>query len=198
MELHANEVFDIYRGLYYGKSSSVSSVYLWDKDEDQTTIKDGKGFAGCFLIQNQIDDVNYWNSIHVVDVGAVQKGGKCQYTLTTTLLISVAPPSEGHESSNNIVTGSLTRYNKRECNIEEDSSSSHIINIGKFIEDIESDMRSELDSLYIQKTKTVVDMIRNDSGGNNKVTQGKEHTRVLNEAVLAMAMNKKVNLGGAK
>eukprot|EP01083_Nonionella_stella_P036954 100791_1 len=33
LELRANEVFDVYRSLYYGKSASVSSVYLWDKDE---------------------------------------------------------------------------------------------------------------------------------------------------------------------
>lgn len=183
LELHANEVLDIYRGLYYGKSTSVSSVYMWDKDEGEGI---GGGFAGCFLIQNQVDDTNSWNSIHVVDVGKVQKGRKCQYKLTSTLLISITPPTEDIQSTN--ISGSLIRHNIRECNVDKEDDSSHIINIGKFIEDVESEMRSEMDSLYVQKTKTVVEMIRKESP--MKKTEGQEHTQVLNEAVLAMSMEK--------
>jgi len=199
LELHANEVFDVYRELYYGKTSSVSSVYFWDKDVDNTTeVVEGKkneslGFAGCFLIQNRANDENYWNSIHVVDVGQVKKG-KCVYKLTTTLLLSITPSSEEQLQSTNNISGSLIRNNVRECKAEENSS--HIINIGKFIEDIESEMRSEMDSLYIQKTKTVVEMIRKECRGGK--TQGQEHTKVLNEAVLAMAMNRKANLSDKK
>mmetsp|Transcript_43320 Transcript_43320/g.79285 ORF Transcript_43320/g.79285 Transcript_43320/m.79285 type:complete len:258 (-) Transcript_43320:101-874(-) len=202
LELHANEVFDVYRELYYGKATSVSSVYLWDKDEE-TGGGEGKkneslGFAGCFLIQNRVDDGNYWNSVHVVDVGRVQKG-KCQYKLTTTLLLSITPPppppSGNKERQSTNISGSLIRHNVRECKVSttsspnDDDGSSHIINIGKFIEDVESEMRSEMDSLYIQKTKTVVEEIRKESPGEK--TQGQEHTKVLNEAVLAMAMSRK-------
>ena len=208
LELHANEVFNIYKELYYGKSSSsVSSVYLWDKEEEESSQLGG--FAGCFLIQNRTDDGNSWNSIHVIDVGNVQKNnGKCTYRLTSTILLSITPLSNNNheeegekvpqQSSSTNITGSLIRQHVRECNVinvEEDgcnsSSSSHIINIGHFIEDVENEMRSEMDSLYIQKTKTVVEMIRKDTG---PVTQGAEHTRVLNEAVLAMAMAKKANI----
>ncbi|KAL7541410.1 hypothetical protein ACHAXR_010907 [Thalassiosira sp. AJA248-18] len=205
LELHANEVFDIYRELYYGKATSVSSVYLWDKGEEETTNKgnEGKeGFAGCFLIQNRIDDENYWNSIHVIDVGGQQQQqqqqGKCQYKLTTTLLLSITPSSDEYDmllpppKSTNI-SGSLIRHNVRECSVDNNNSeSSHIINIGKFIEDMESEMRSEMDSLYIQKTKTAVETIRKECPGEK--SQGQEHTKVLNEAVLAMAMNKKANI----
>lgn len=200
LELHANEVFNIYRELYYGKSSSsVSSVYLWDKEEESSLV----GFAGCFLVQNRIDSGNSWNSMHVIDVGNVRNNGKCTYRLTSTILLSVTPLSNNNEegekvpqSSKTKITGSLIRQHVRECNVvnaEEDggSSSSHIINIGHFIEDVENEMRSEMDSLYIQKTKTVVEMIRKDT---IHVTQGAEHTRVLNEAVLAMAMNRKANI----
>jgi capping protein beta len=178
-------VFQIYRELYFGKSNSVSSVYLWDKEEGDNI---SAGFAGCFLIQNKVDDNNYWNSIHVVDVGQVQKG-KCQYKLTSTLLLSITPSEEEVQSTN--ISGSLIRHNVRECKVEDDNSS-HIINIGKFIEDMESEMRSEMDSLYIQKTKNVVEMLRQE--GQREKTEGQEHTKVLNEAVLAMAMNRKAKL----
>lgn len=161
---------------------------MWDKDEGEGI---GGGFAGCFLIQNQVDDTNSWNSIHVVDVGKVQKGGKCQYKLTSTLLVSITPPTEDIQSTN--ISGSLIRHNIRECNVDKEDDSSHIINIGKFIEDVESEMRSEMDSLYVQKTKTVVEMIRKECP--MKKTEGQEHTQVLNEAVLAMSMDKKASLG---
>mmetsp|Transcript_31559 Transcript_31559/g.47181 ORF Transcript_31559/g.47181 Transcript_31559/m.47181 type:complete len:303 (-) Transcript_31559:40-948(-) len=201
LELHANEVFDIYREiLYFGKSTSVSSVYLWDKEATNNGANsDGTvGFSGAFLIQNKVDNGSYWNSIHVVDVGRIERGSMCQYKLTTTILISVSPSdSELGTESTTRITGSLVRQNDRECKISsQDSSrigSQHIINIGKFIEDVETEMRKEMDSLYIQKTKNVVDMIRKD---NMKPTQGQEHTRVLNEAVLAMAMNRKTKLSG--
>eukprot|EP00984_Skeletonema_dohrnii_P016941 scaffold7619_cov87-Skeletonema_dohrnii-CCMP3373.AAC.1 len=177
-------------------STSVSSVYLWDKGANND---DGMaGFSGAFLIQNKVDNGSYWNSIHVVDVGRIERGGMCHYKLTTTILISVSPSDSelGMESTTRI-TGSLVRQNDRECKISSQDSSSigsqHIVNIGKFIEDVETEMRKEMDSLYIQKTKNVVDMIRKD---NMKPTQGQEHTRVLNEAVLAMAMNRKTKLSG--
>lgn len=201
IELHANEVFDIYRELYFGKSSSVSSVYLWDKEEvsdnrvgdnNETSSLSAVGFAGAFLIQNNVENGSSWNSIHVVDVGKLdKKSGTCQYKLTTTILISISPPPELMKST--AITGSLVRQNTRECKVttSTDTSSQHIINIGKFIEDIETEMRKEIDSLYIQKTKNIVEMIRKDT---MKPTQGQEHTRVLNEAVLAMAINRKAKV----
>jgi capping protein beta len=190
IELQANEVFDIYRELYFGKSTSVSSVYLWNKEEGESVEEATSGFAGSFLIHNKVDDGSYWNSIHVVDVGNVQEG-KCHYKLTSTILISITPPSEVVKSTT--ITGSLVRQNARECKIssQDSTSSQHIINIGRFIEDVETEMRKEMDSLYIRKTQTIVDMIRKDT---LKPTQGQEHTRVLNEAVLAMAMNRKAKV----
>mmetsp|Transcript_22392 Transcript_22392/g.36852 ORF Transcript_22392/g.36852 Transcript_22392/m.36852 type:complete len:313 (+) Transcript_22392:49-987(+) len=209
LELHANEVFDIYRELYFGKSSSVSSVYLWEKEEPNNNNNHSEGtnndetaagFSGAFLIQNKVDNGSYWNSIHVVDVGRIERGSSmCVYRLTTTILISVSPSSETEqESTTTRISGSLIRQNVRECKIisSQDSNSigsEHIVNIGKFIEDVETEMRKEMDSLYIQKTKNVVEMIRKDV---MKPTQGQEHTRVLNEAVLAMAMNRKAKLSG--
>eukprot|EP00574_Skeletonema_japonicum_P011411 CAMPEP_0201714538 /NCGR_PEP_ID=MMETSP0593-20130828/977_1 /ASSEMBLY_ACC=CAM_ASM_000672 /TAXON_ID=267983 /ORGANISM="Skeletonema japonicum, Strain CCMP2506" /LENGTH=233 /DNA_ID=CAMNT_0048203825 /DNA_START=63 /DNA_END=761 /DNA_ORIENTATION=+ len=119
LELHANEVFDIYRELYFGKSkTSVSSVYLWDKEPNDNnnnnsggTNDETAGFSGAFLIQNKVDNGSYWNSIHVVDVGSIERGsGRCEYKLTTTILISVNTPSEKRdEESTTTISGSLIR-----------------------------------------------------------------------------------------
>lgn len=222
LELHANEVFDVYRNLYYGKSSSVSSVYLWDKGGDNSAASatgggtggggkgDGNnGFAGCFLVRNQMDDGNYWNGIHVVDAGRTTLKGKCTYKLTSTILISITPSSSSFSSSSygeerqkksstttststtNNVSGSLVRHNVRTCTVDEESD--HVANIGRIVEDVEGEMRSELDALYVQKTRSVVEMMRKECGART-MTQGKEHTKVLNDAVLAMAMERKARV----
>jgi capping protein beta len=190
LELHANEVFDYYRELYYGKSTSVASVYLWEKDGNE---KSGADFVGSILIRNKIDDHNYWNSIHVVDV-TMGKGKACSYDLTSTILLSITPNDEETNphvrSRSTNVSGSISRHNVRECTLGNDDSG-HIVNIGKFVEDVECSMRSELDGLYIQKTKSIVETIRKKSEGP---TQRKDHTKILNEAVLAMTLNRKTNL----
>ena len=49
----------------------------------------GGGFAGAILIRNTIDDGNYWNSVHIVDV--ILEKGKAMYGLTSTILLSVTP-----------------------------------------------------------------------------------------------------------
>jgi capping protein (actin filament) muscle Z-line, beta len=200
LELRANEVFDAYCALYYGNGTSVASVYLWDKAEEGKSSGGGKtgvGFAGAILIRNAIDDDNYWNSVHVVDV--TQGKEKARYSLTSTILLSVMPKIDNNDnkegkkelhvkSQSTNISGSLSRHSTRECKVVDNDDNEHIINIGKFVEDVECTMRSDLDGLYIQKTKTVINMIRKQSEGP---TQGKEHTRVLNEAVLAMAMSRK-------
>ena len=207
LEIHANEVFNVYRELYYDKATSVSSVYLWDHGGDGTEgrVAEGKslGFSGCFLVQNRLDDDNYWNSVHVVDVGPVHKG-ECTYKLTSTLLLSITTPlppvgtehadstismNDPDESTTKTnISGSLTRHNVRQLRAS-NNDTSHIVNMGQFIEDTESDLRSEMDSLYIQKTKTIVEDVRKECTGEK--TQEKEHACVLNEAVLAMALNRK-------
>ena len=152
-------------------------------------------------MRNTIDDGNYWNSVHIVDV--ILEKGKAMYGLISTILLSVTPNDDKDnddktevkkasqvllQSTN--VSGSLSRHNTWECTIG-NNDTKHIMNIGKLVEDVKCTMRSELERLYIQKTKTVMDTKRKQSEGP---TQGKEHTRVLNEAVLAMAMSRKAQV----
>jgi capping protein beta len=134
--------------LYYGKSS-LSSVCLWDEG-----ITEG-GFAGCFLIRNTTkdsvngkdDSVAKWSSIHILE--ALHTEEKWMYAITSTIFISITHP-EG------TISGSLTKQHKRVCN---SSKERHIANVGKLIEDVEHEMRSQLEGVYIPKTR--VDYIMN-------------------------------------
>ncbi len=187
LEQQANEVFDAYRQLYYGKDddndaadgrdnvSSVSSVYLWNKEGG--TIQEG--FAGSFLIQKDIVEFEegegsqsgYWNSIHVVDVN-VLSGGKAKYEVSTTVLVSIdlkvplASTSSGSGSNHIKIGGSLSKQAERILPFQ--STVHHISNIGHIIEDSENELRSNMDKLYIQKTKEVMDRIRTDAGVEKK------------------------------
>lgn len=153
LEQKANAVFDAYRNLYY--EGGVSSVYLWDLEE-------GGGFAGCFLIKKEVSEpqrhvsVGCWDSIHVMEVtpGA---GGQSTYKLTTTVMLTMTT-KEGNAGMVNL-SGGLTRQGRPETLPGADDAA-HVVNMGKMIEQMEIDIRNQLDSLYIQKTRDVVNSIR--------------------------------------
>ena len=66
----------------------------------------------------------------------------------------------------------------------------HIVNIGSMIEDMEIDMRSNMDNLYIQKTREIVNSMRRVTGAPK---QGQNFTANLNAAVAAHGASRKVD-----
>eukprot|EP01036_Dinobryon_divergens_P025563 gene25563-34123_t len=169
METEFNELFDAYRELYY--EGGTSSVYLWDLD---------RGFAGCFLIKKNVSDdrfvkSGYWDSINVVEAVEVDK--VATYKLTTTVLLDMNVVSE--QAGSTSLAGSLTRQTELTTNLTDQKT--HFSNIGRLIEDMETDMRSNLNELYIQKTREVVNSLRTLSKGPSQTAM---HTATLNAAVL--------------
>mmetsp|Transcript_2315 Transcript_2315/g.2798 ORF Transcript_2315/g.2798 Transcript_2315/m.2798 type:complete len:394 (-) Transcript_2315:139-1320(-) len=184
LEIQANEVFESYKQLYYGKNDNtvqdesneiVSSVYFWDKDRGGGSVGGDdifrkRGFGGCFLIKKNLDvpglQKGYWNSIHHVDFGPIVSG-RSKYTLSTTILLSVdifvtnvakgeKKSATGKQSIN--IGSSLSKESEKILPIA--NPTDHIVNIGKMIEDVEIELRSNMDNLYIQKTKEIIDAIR--------------------------------------
>lgn len=129
MECEANELFDSYRELYF--EGGTSSVYLWDLDT---------GFAGCFLIKKSIENNRFvsqggWDSIHVVEVNEISPT-KATYKLTTTVMLSMSVAKEVVGSTN--MSGSLTRQSELTSAVNDDTDQSHLANIGRLIEELES------------------------------------------------------------
>ncbi len=180
LEVEANQTFDSYREMYY--ESGVSSVYLWELDEDGSD-----GFAGCFLVKKDVEGDKHvkkgsWNSIHVVEVGGT-KGGSSVYKLTTTIMVSMT--TNGKDTGDTDLSGSLTR--QKTSTLKVDKFNPHLANVGRMIEDMEIEMRSNMEALYIQKTREVVSAVRSIGAGP---TQGGEHTKALNDAVKSKGMGK--------
>jgi capping protein beta len=180
LEVEANTLFDAYRELYF--EGGVSSVYLWDLDT---------GFAGCFLIKKCVSGHQFvsegsWDSIHVVEVEEAANGKKATYKLTTTVMLAMDVKKESVGDSN--LSGSLTRTAEKASVVDADHS--HMANMGSMIEDMETDIRTYMDSLYIQKTREIVNSIRKTDPGPK---QSNAFTMNLNSAVLKHGANRKVD-----
>lgn len=151
LEVQLNEVFDIYRDLYF--EGGVSSVYCWDLD--------GTSFAACILIKKTQDQgkkgqpmKGTWDSIHVIEVD--DRKGQAAYTLTSTVMLSLETRNEGTGKVH--LAGSLTR--RAEQDLPVNASTPHIVNIGRMVEDMEIKLRQTLETIYFGKTKEVANTLR--------------------------------------
>jgi capping protein beta len=150
LEIVANEVFDIYRDLYF--EGGVSSVYCWDLDD---------GFAACILIKKTQDQSKKgqpmkgtWDSIHVVEVQDNKKNA--HYKLTSTVMLGIETETSATGQVN--LSGSLTRQDEKDFPVNE--ANPHVSNIGKMVEDMEIKLRNTLEQIYLSKTKDIANELR--------------------------------------
>ncbi|SCZ97594.1 BZ3500_MvSof-1268-A1-R1_Chr4-3g07279 [Microbotryum saponariae] len=148
LEITMNDSFDVYRDLYY--EGGVSSVYLWDVDG---------GFAGVVLLQK----------LHVFE--ASERGRTAHYKLTSTVMLYISRTArEAPEQSEFTLCGSMTRQNELEAPLDPASNQlgSHIVNLGRLIEDMEIKMRNLLQEVYFsstwEETKDIVSSLRSTVG----------------------------------
>ncbi|GEM10936.1 WASH complex, F-actin capping protein, beta subunit [Rhodotorula toruloides] len=169
LEVSMNDAFDVYRDLYY--EGGVSSVYLWDTDD---------GFAGVVLIKKTNDagaSTTSWDSVHVFE--SLERGRQCHYKLTSTVMLymtkplaveSELPGGEGKAQGEGEVAlgGSMTRQHELSAPLDPTSpaslAQSHIVNIGKMVEDMELKMRNLLGEVYFSKTKDILSSLRTQNG----------------------------------
>lgn len=140
---------------YY--EGGVSSVYFWDLDD---------GFAGVVLLKKStspngielspfVDDSSVradervvaapsgrseggWDSIHVFE--AVDRGRTTHYKLTSTVLLHLSTSNESLGDMD--LSGNMTRQIEQDMPVEDDTS--HVVNVGKLVEDMELKMRNLL------------------------------------------------------
>jgi len=172
LEVNANEVFDIYRDLYF--EGGVSSVYCWDLDN---------GFAACILIKKTQDQSKKgqpmkgtWDSIHVVEVQDNKKNA--HYKLTSTVMLSIETESKGTGTVN--LAGSLTRQDEKDFPVSD--ASPHVSNIGRMVEEMENKLRTTLDQIYFGKTKDIVNDLRQVIGANI-MNQRKELSKQIGTSI---------------
>ena len=151
--------------MYY--EGGISSIYLWDLDE---------GFAGVVLLKKTSTDKKAagWDSIHVFEVderrttGGGAAGKSAHYKLTSTVILHLAHNS-GSKDDTMSLAGSMTRQLESTLALASSggalgADASHVVNIGKLVEDMEGKMRNLLQEVYFGKAKDVVGDLRSVQG----------------------------------
>ncbi|KAL8705344.1 MAG: hypothetical protein Q9201_001543 [Fulgogasparrea decipioides] len=146
MEVRMGEGVEVYRELYY--EGGVSSVYFWDLDD---------GFAGVVLLKKTTpkgSSEGGWDSIHVFE--AIDRARTAHYKLTSTVILHL---STGNEALGDMdLSGNMTRQIEQDMPVQDDSS--HIVNVGKLVEEMELKMRNLLQEVYFGKAKDIVGDLR--------------------------------------
>ena len=137
----------------------VSSVYLWDNDV---------GYAGFIWIKKACEGNNKnikgcWDSIHVIEVQERATTSKVHYKLTSTVMLWLQTNKAGSGMMN--LGGSLMRQKEQDASL---SDSTHIANIGRMVEEMENQIRHSLNTIYFDKTKSILNSMRSPDDAEEK------------------------------
>jgi len=128
-------------------------VYCWDLDN---------GFAACILIKKTQDQSKKgqpmrgsWDSIHVVEINN-SNPKTAHYKLTSTVMLTIETQTATAGQVN--LSGSLTR--QTETDYATSDQNSHVSNLGRMVEDMESKLRTTLEQIYFGKTKDIAFELR--------------------------------------
>ncbi|KAI6197280.1 F-actin-capping protein subunit beta [Aphelenchoides besseyi] len=147
LEVEANATFQAYCEMYF--EGGISSVYFWELEQ--------QNFAGVILIKKQADGLavkGCWDSIHVVECKNQNKSAK--YKLTSTIILWLL--TDNADVGEMSVGGSLTRTLEYDYPVSEQQS--HLVNIGRMVEENENKMRGFLNDVYFGKTREIVGSLR--------------------------------------
>jgi capping protein beta len=160
MEIDANKIFDIYRHLYY--DTGISSVYFFESSESEND------FGAAFLIKKDVAagatlKKGRWESTHIFKVSPTLTTGEFEYTLTSTVIISMnlAESATGDVDLSGSMTQQSTKVRKT------DKFQTHIANMGSLLESMEFALRNQIEAIYIQKTREVLSGARSSTGARD-------------------------------
>jgi capping protein beta len=153
MEVSFNEVWDAYRQHYYGRDA-VGSVFLREREKGSAST-----YEGLFGISKECGE-GTWSSVHLarVDHPHDEHGETVvTYSVESTVLLAMQPAAHTE------VSAFLTKHTTKTLKVNKDRlMSSNLENLGKVIEDVEIELRSNLDRVHIPKTQEVVETLRKE------------------------------------
>jgi len=182
LEVVANKLFDVYRKLYFDEGSHSSAYFF------ETSEKDDKAFGACFLVHKDVQasksfKKGWWDSTHVFEV-TEDKSNHYIYKLTTTVMISMVLVDDKIGSTD--LSGLRTQQDSRKLKVDDENP--HVSNMGKMLEDMELRIRNTIESIYIQKTREVINGMRSASGKRDQ--EWGNIAQSLNQAVFHHAQKK--------
>ncbi len=163
-----NKFFKEYSRLYYGENG-VFSVYVWEQGD---SIENG--FSSAILVKNVIQNsrgINKgeWDSINIVNVKFLKEMEKdverikATYKLNSTVIFKISV-GQGEISGNVTRQTDESHYMKSFLDNE-----IHLEKIGRLVENMENNLRIQIEEIYFKKTSEIVNKLKiNTSGGINK------------------------------
>ncbi|OQN97269.1 hypothetical protein B0A48_16811 [Cryoendolithus antarcticus] len=174
MEEELNKSIDVYRELYY--EGGVSSAYLWQLDE---------GFAGVVLVKKSSAGAGKggWDSINVFEIIEATSKRSAHYKLTSTVILDLGLQNDAVGGLE--LAGNLTRQEEldqplaglRDAEIE----SSHVANMGRMVEAMETRLRNLLQEVYFGKAKDVVGDLRSIRLLSEAEQERRSHKEVISK-----------------
>lgn len=184
LEEKLNFIFKLYAKQYYSSTTYVS-VYCWDLGNSISN-----GFGVAVLIKNSINhekdiNVGVWDSSNLITVTFSEENGKkkANYSIITTVSLNMSLVSGLLGNVN--LSGSITRNDKKSKFIASYLHDDHVENIGVLVEDIESKMRNTINTIYVMKSKEIIDTARYNP------TLGKPGMKQAQALKMAMMASKK-------
>ena len=177
-----NKMFKIYLKHYYSPTT-LCSVYCWELGD---SLADGYGVA--VLIKNSLThqkkiNTGSWDSSNLITVTFDNEGAKkkAKYNLIST--VNLAMSFESKICGKVCLSGTIARsshYSKVVNDYTNDES--HVTNIGVLVEDMENNIRNTLDTIYLLKSKQIIDTARyNPTEGKPGIAQAKALKEVWKE-----------------
>lgn len=154
LEQKANILFEEYRKLYY--EGGTASLYMWDKEEGD--------FACAYLVKKDVDnkrgvEKGTWDSINVIDVKVDKSKGKVTYKITTSIILDIK--LKNNDCGDVAIAGTLTKQKEETRTLDQKFVDEfHLSNIGSMVEDMETWMRQELDTIYLGRAKEICQTTR--------------------------------------
>jgi capping protein (actin filament) muscle Z-line, beta len=136
---------------YYG--DALSSCYFWDLED---TV-----FACCILIKKDAQsgsrgvESGGWDSIHIVEVDESESRTNPTYKITSSIVLSLTTVEEGGDQKMSLC-GSIADQREKKLKKSAKKDEEHVVNIGKFVEDMENRLRNTIDQVYFGKTTEVL------------------------------------------
>uniref|UniRef100_A0AC34QY91 F-actin-capping protein subunit beta n=1 Tax=Panagrolaimus sp. JU765 TaxID=591449 RepID=A0AC34QY91_9BILA len=147
LEMELNSAFEAYRDLYY--EGGISSAYMWDLDT---------GFAGVVCIKKDVGEGEIqkgcWEAMHVIEIHE-KTSRSAHYKLTSTIMLWLETTDATGDAE---LCGSLTRQQEIDASLSDGST--HLMNMGKLIEELENKMRSMLNDVYFGKSRQILNELR--------------------------------------
>jgi len=187
LEERFNQIFDLYRHQYFNKLG-VSSVVVFSIGKS-----DSKSFAVTCCVKKELNpseknpDNGEWNSTHVVSC-TKQSGERFEYKCISSLLLSIDVGNEellGKACLSGTVQSEKTIIESVD---EKDLIQSHVMNIGKLVEEQETGLRSKISAIYFGKCNNILQNMRHQDA--EMANREKKQANMFQEA-MAKKLKKK-------